>query len=82
MLQEYTEELYKNVLNDPENQDGVIPHLEPNSMECEVKRALGSLTMNQVNGGNGIPGELFKILNDYAIKALYSGCQQIWETKQ
>ena len=65
--QVYTEELYKKDLNDPDNHNGVITHLEPDNLECEVKRALGSITMNTASGGNGIPVELFQILKDYAV---------------
>ena len=80
--QEYTEELYKNVLYDPENHDGMISHLEPDILECEVKWALGSITTNKASGGDGIPVELFQILKDDAVKVLHSICQQIWKTKQ
>ena len=69
-------------LHDPDNQDGVITHLEPDILECEVKWALGSITMNKVNGGNGISVELFEILKDDAVKVLHSICQQIWKTQQ
>ena len=75
--QEYSEELYKKDLHDPDNHDGVITHLEPDILECEVKQALGSITANKVSGGHGIPVELFQILKDDAIKALHSICQQI-----
>ena len=75
--QEYTEELYKKDLHDPGNHDGVITHLEPDILECEVKWALGSITMNKASGGDGIPVELFQILKDDAVKVLYSICQQI-----
>ena len=75
--QEYTEELYKNDLHDPENLDGVITHLEPDILECKVKWALGSISTNKDSGGDGIPGELFKILKDDAVKVLHSICQQI-----
>ena len=68
--QQYTEELYKKDLHDPDNQDGVITHLEPDILECEVKWALGGITTNKASGGDGIPVELFKILNDDAVKAL------------
>ena len=74
--QEYTEELYKKDLHDPDNHDGVITHLEPDILECEVKWALGSIT----SGGDGIPVELFQILKDDAVKVLHSICQQIWKT--
>ena len=75
--QEYTEELYKNDLHDPDNHDAVITHLEPDILECEVKWALGSITMNKASGGDGILGELFKILKDDDVKVLYSICEQI-----
>ena len=78
--QEYTEELYKKDLHDPDNHDGVIAHLEPDILECEVQWALGSITMNKANGGNGIPVQLFQILKDDAVKVLHSICQQIWKT--
>ena len=74
--QEYTEELYKKD-NDPDNHDGVITHLESDILECEVKWALGSITTNKASGGDGIPGELFQILKDDAVKMLHSICQQI-----
>ena len=77
---EYTEELYKKVLHDPDNHDGVITHLEPDILECEVKWALGSITMNKASRGDGIPVELFQILKDDAVKVLNSTCQQIWKT--
>ena len=80
--QEYTEELYKKDLHDPDNHDGVITHLEPDILECEVKWALGSITMNNASGGDGISDELFQILKDDAVKVLYSVCQQIWKTQQ
>ena len=73
--QEYTEELQKD-LHDPDNHDGVITHLEPDILECEVKLALGSMTMNKASGGDGIPVELFQILKDDAVKVLQSICQQ------
>ena len=72
--QEYTEELYKKGLNDPDNHDGVVTHLEPDILECEVKWALGSITTNKASGDNGIPDELFKILKDDAVKVLHSIC--------
>ena len=75
--QEYTEELYKKDLNDPDNRDGVITHLEPDILECEVKWALESITMNKASGGDRIPVELFQILKNDAVKVLYSICQQI-----
>ena len=80
--QEYTEELYKKDLHDPDNHDGVITHLEPDILECEVKWALGSITVNKASGGDGIPVELFQILKDGAVKVLHSICQQIWKTQQ
>ena len=82
--QEYTEELCKKDLNDPDNHDGVITHLEPDILECEVKWALfvGSITTNKGNGGDGFPVELFQILKDDAVKVLHSICQQIWKTQQ
>ena len=79
---QYTEELYRKHLHDPDNHDGVIHHhLESDILECEVKWALGSITMNKASGGDGIPVELFQILND-AVKVLHSICQQIWKTEQ
>ena len=80
--QEYTEELYKKDLHDQDNGNGVITHLEPNILECEVKWALESITRNKVSGGDGIPIELFEILKDDAVKVLHSICQQIWKTQQ
>ena len=80
--QEDTEKLYKKDLHDPVNHDGVITHLEPSILECEVNWALGSITTNKANGGDGIPVELFQILNDDALKVLHSICQQIWKTQQ
>ena len=80
--QEYTKELYRKDLNDPDNHDGVITHLETNILECEVKWALESITMNTASGGDGIPIELFQILKDDAVKVLHSICQQIWKTQQ
>ena len=80
--QEYTEELYKKDLHDPDNHNGVITHLEPDILECEVKWALGSITMNKARGGDRIPAELFQILKDDAVKGLHSTCQQIWKTQQ
>ena len=80
--QEYTEELYKKDLQDPDNHSGVIIHLEPDILECEVKWALGSITMNKASGDDGIPVEPFQILEDYAVKVLHSICQQIWKTQQ
>ena len=73
------EELYKKVLHDPDNHDGVITHLEPDILECEGKWALGSVNMNKASGGDGIPVELFQILKDDAVKVLHSICQQMWE---
>ena len=78
----YTEELYKKDLHDPDNHDGVVSHLEPDILQCEVKWALGSITTNKASGGVGIPVELFQILKDDAVKVLYSTCQQIWKTQQ
>ena len=78
--QEYTEELYKKDLHDPDNHDGVITHLEPDILECEVKWALISITINKASGGDGIPSKLFQILKDAAAKVLHSVCQQIWKT--
>ena len=80
--QEYTEKLYKIGLNDPDNYHGVITHLEPDILECEVKWALGSITTNKASGGDGIPAELFQILKDDAVKVLHSICQQICKTQQ
>ena len=80
--QEYTEELYKRDLHNLHNQDGVITHLEPDILECEVKWALESITMNKASGGDGIPLELFQILKDDVVKVLHSLCQQIWKTQQ
>ena len=79
--QEYTEELYTKDLNDPDNHDGVITHLEPDILECEVKWAL-SITSNKASESDGIPFELFQILKDDAVKVLHSICQQIWKTQQ
>ena len=80
--QEYTEELYKKDLHDPDNYNGVFSLLEPDILEYEVKWALGSITMNKASGGDGIPVELFQILKDDAVKVFYSVCQQIWKTQQ
>ena len=80
--QEYTEELYKKDLHDPDNHNGVITHLKPDISECKVKWALGSITMNKASGGDGIPTELFQILKDDAVKVLLSVCQQIWKSQQ
>ena len=81
-LQIYTEELYKKDLHDQDNHDGVITHLEPDILECEVRWALGSITMNKASGGDGIPVELFQIPEDDAVKVLHSICQHIWKTQQ
>ena len=81
-LKEGTEELYKTELHNSDNHDGVITHLEPDMLECEVKWALESITTNKASGGDGIPVELFQILKDDAVKVLHSICQQIWETQQ
>ena len=80
--QEHTEELCKKDLYDPDNHDGVIIHLEPDILECEVKCALGNITMKKASGGGGIPVELFQILKDGAVKVLHSICQQLWKTQQ
>ena len=80
--QEYTEELYKEGLNDPENYDGVITHLESDILNCEVTWTLGSITMNKASGGDGIPAELFQALGDDTVKVLHSICQQSWKTQQ
>ena len=80
--QEYTEKLYKRILHDPDNHDGVITHLEPDILECEVNWALGSTTMNKASGVDEIPTEQFQILKDDTVKMLHSSCQQIWETQQ
>ena len=80
--QEYTEEVYKKDLHDPDSHNGVITHLEPDILECEVKWALGSITKNKASGGDGIPVELFQILKDDTVKVLPSICQQIWKTRQ
>ena len=80
--QEYTEELYKKDLHDPDNHDGVITDLEPDILECEVKWALESIAMNKASGDDEIPVELFQILKDDAVKLLHSICQQIWKTQQ
>ena len=80
--QEHTEELYKKDLHDPDNHDGVITHLEPDILECKVKRALGSISTNKASGGDGIPPELFQILKYDAVKVLHSIHQQIWKTQQ
>ena len=80
--QEYTQELHKKDLHNSDNHDGVITHQEPDILESEVKWALGSITANKANVGNGIPAELFQILKDDAVKVLHSTCQQIWKTQQ
>ena len=80
--QEYTEKLYKKDLHDPDNHDDVITHLEPDILECEVRWALGSITMNKASGVDGIPVEPFQILKDDAVKVLDSICQQIWKIQQ
>ena len=80
--QEYSKELYKKDLHDPDNHNSVITDLEPDILECEVKWALGSITMNKASGGDGIPIELFQILKDDAVKVLHSICQQTWKTQQ
>ena len=79
--QEYTEELYKKDLHDPDNHDGLITHLEPDLLECEVKWALASITMNKASGGDGIPANLFQILKDDAVKVLHPIGQEIWNTQ-
>ena len=81
-LQKYTEELHRKDLNDLDNHDGVITHLEPDIWKCEVKWVLGNITMNKASGGDGIPAKLFQILKDDALKDLHSLCQQIWKTQQ
>ena len=80
--QEYTEELYKKDLHDPDNHDSVITHLEPDILECELKWALGSITTNKASRGDGIPVELFPVLKDDDVQVLHSICQQIWKTQQ
>ena len=79
--QQYTEELFKKDLHNPENHNGVITHVEPDILECEVKWALGNITTNKASEGDGIPVELFQILKDDAVKVLHSICQQIWKTQ-
>ena len=79
-MKKYTEELYRKDLHDSDNHDGVITHLEPDILECEVKRALGNITTNKASGCDGIPVELFQILKYDAVKVLHSICQQIWKT--
>ena len=78
--QEYTEELYKKSLNDWDNHDGVVTHLQPDILECEVKWALGSITTSKASGGDGIPVEVFQMLQDDTLKVLHSTCQQIWKS--
>ena len=80
--QEHTEELYKKDLHNPDNHDGVITHVQPDILECEVKWTLGSITTNKASGGDRIPVELLQILKDDAVKVLHSICQQIWKTQQ
>ena len=80
--QEHTEELYKKDLHDPDNHNGVITHLEPDILECEVKEALESITTKKASAGDGIPVELLKMIKDDAVKVLHSICQQIWKTQQ
>ena len=80
--QEYTEELYRKEPHDPDNHDGVITHLEPDILECKVKWTLESITTNKASRGDGIPAELFQILEDEPVKVLHSICQQIWKTQQ
>ena len=80
--QEHREELYKKYLHYPDNHDGVITHLQPDILECEIKWSLGSITTNKASGGDGNPAELFKILKDDAVKVLHSICKQIWKTQQ
>ena len=80
--QEYTEELYKKDLHDPDNHNGVITHQQPDILECEAKWALECITTNKASGGDGIPVELFQILKDDAVKVLRSICQEIWKTQQ
>ena len=79
---QYTEKLYKKDLHDPDNQDGVVTHLEPDILDCEVKGALGSITTNKASGGDRIPVEIFQILTEDAVKVLHSTCQQIWKPQQ
>ena len=80
--QEYTKELYKKDLNDPDYHSGVITHLDPENLKCEIKWAFESIAMNKASGGDGIPAELFQILKDNAVEVLHSICQQIWRTQQ
>ena len=79
--QEYTEELYKKDFHDSENHNGVITHLEPDILECEIKWAFGSIATNKASGGDGIPNELFQVLKDDSVKVLHSICQQMWKTQ-
>ena len=79
--QKYREKLFKKDLHDPDNHDGVITHIQPDILVCEVQWALGSITMNKASGGDGIPAELFQILKDNAVKMLHLICQQIWKTQ-
>ena len=79
---QYTEKLYRKVLHEPDNQDGVVTHLKPDILDCEVKWALGSITTNKASGGDRIPIEIFQILTDNAVKVLHSPCQQIWKPQQ
>ena len=79
--QEYTEELYKKDFHDSDNHSGVITHLEPDILECEIKWAFGSIATNKASGGNGIPNELFQVLKDDAVKVLHSICQKMWKTQ-
>ena len=81
-FQKYTEELNKKYLNDSDNHNGVITHLEPDILKCKVKWTLGSITLKKASGGDGNPAELFQILNDHAVKILQSICQQIWKIQQ
>ena len=80
--QEYTEKLYKKDLHERDNHNGLITHLEPDNLECEVKWGLGSITTNKASGGDGIPVELFQILKDDAVNVLHSNCQQVWKTQE
>ena len=80
--QEYTEELYKKNLDDPDNHNGVITHLEPDILECKIKWALESITMNKTSGGDGIPVQLFQVLKDDDVKLLHSVCQKIWKIQK
>ena len=80
-MEEYTKELYKKDLHNQDNHNGVISHLEPDVLQCEVKWALGSITTNKASGGDGIPAELFQILKDDVLKVLHSICQQIWKAQ-